>query len=47
MCDETGDAISKLRADQVTKKCVGGLTCDAVVHQVKPAVNEKGTVTLY
>ena len=46
MCCEAGDAIRKLGADQATKKCVGGSTWDAVVHQVKPALNEKRTFTV-
>ena len=46
MCGEAGNAISKLCDGQATKRFVGGSTWDAVVQQVKPAVNEKRTVTL-
>lgn len=45
LCGEADDSIIKLCANQVTKKCVGGLTMDAVVLQVKPVVTGKSTVT--
>ena len=46
LCCEAGDAINKLCASQATKKSADESTWDAVVHQVKPAVNEKQTIML-
>ena len=41
LCGEAGYAISKSCTNQVTQKCVGGYNWDVVVHQVRPAVNER------
>ena len=43
---EAGYAISKLCTSQVTKNMLVDVTWDAVVHQVKPAINENWTITL-
>ena len=43
VCGEAGNALSKLCAGQATKKCIGGSALDPVVHQAKPALDDKRT----